>query len=64
MAGSANYITKPFEPNNLVKEIEVKTEVELKIDVGSMQEMIKNMKEKYGKHGKMIQGESPDTEKK
>jgi len=29
-----------------------------------MQEMMKNMKEKYGKHGKMTQGESQDTEKK
>jgi len=25
---------------------------------------MKNMKEKYGKHGKVTQGESQDTEKK
>jgi len=34
---------------NLVREVDLKTNVELKIDAGSMQEMIKNMKEKYGK---------------
>jgi len=59
-----NKLLKYDKDLNLIREAEVKTEVELKIDVGSMQEMIKNMKEKYGKHGKMIQGESPDTEKK
>ena len=44
-----NKLLKYDKDLNLVKEVEVKTEVELKIDVGSMQEMIKNMKEKYGK---------------
>ncbi|MDD4894605.1 MAG: hypothetical protein PHW54_04745 [Candidatus Omnitrophica bacterium] len=34
---------------NLVKEVEIKREVELRIDAGSVQDMIKNMKEKYGK---------------
>ena len=37
---------------NLVKEVELKTQFELKIDAGSMQEMMKGMKEKYGKKNK------------
>jgi hypothetical protein len=61
---AGNKLLKYDKDLNLVKEIEVKTEAELKIDLGSMQNMMKNMKEKYGKHGKMTQGESQDTEKK
>jgi len=59
-----NKLLKYDKDLNLVKEVELKTGVELKMDVGSMQEMMKNMKEKYGKHSKMTQGESQDTEKK
>jgi hypothetical protein len=59
-----NKLLKYDKDLNLVKEVELKTGVELKMDVGSMQEMIKNMKEKYGKHDKMTQGESQETEKK
>jgi len=49
---------------NLVKEVELKTGVELKMDAGSMQEIFKSMKEKYGKQSKKIEGEAQDTEKK
>ncbi len=59
-----NKLLKYDKDLNLIKEVELKTETELKIDVGSVQEMMKNMKEKYGKHGKATQGESQDTEKK
>jgi len=59
-----NKLLKYDKDLNLVKEIELKTGVELKMDIGPMQEMMKNMKEKYGKHGKMIEGESQDTERK
>jgi hypothetical protein len=59
-----NKLLKYDKDLNLVKEVELKTGVELKMDVGSMQEMMKNMKEKYGKHSKMTQGENQDTEKK
>jgi cytochrome c556 len=59
-----NKLIKYDKDLNLIKEVEVTTEAELKIDIGSMQDMMKNMKEKYGKHGKMTQGESQDTEKK
>ncbi|MGA2775785.1 MAG: hypothetical protein ABSE81_06995 [Candidatus Omnitrophota bacterium] len=62
MAG--NKLFKYDKDLNFVKEVELKTAVELKVDAGSMQEMIKSMKEKYGKHGKMTQGESQETEKK
>ena len=61
---AGNKLLKYDKDLNLVKEVELKTGVELKMDVGSMQEMMKNMKGKYGKHGKMTQGESQDTEKK
>jgi len=61
---TGNKLLKYDKDLNLVKEVELKTENELKIDVGSMQEMIKNMREKYGKHGKAVQVESQDTEKK
>jgi len=59
-----NKLLKYDKDLNLVKGVELKTGVELKIDVGSMQEMMKSMKEKYGKHGQMTQGDSQETEKK
>ncbi len=46
---AGNKLLKYDKDLNLVKEVEIKTEVELKIDAGSVQDMIKNMKEKYGK---------------
>jgi hypothetical protein len=61
---AGNKLLKYDKDLNLIKEVELKTGVELKIDVGSMQEMMRNMREKYGKHGKMTQGESQDTENK
>ncbi len=61
---TGNKLLKYDKDLNLVKEVELKTGVELKIDAGSMQEMMKSMKEKYGKHGKMTQGDSQETEKK
>ena len=48
---------------NLVKEVELKTRVELTFDAGSMQDMMKSMKGKYGKKDKMKE-ESQDTENK
>ena len=59
-----NKLLKYDKDLNLVKEAEVKTGVELKIDAGSMQEMMKSMKEKYGKKNKMPQGDSQNTENK
>ncbi len=61
---TGNKLLKYDKDLNLVKEVELKTGVELKIDAGSMQEMMKSMKEKYGKHGKMTQGDRQETEKK
>jgi len=61
---AGNKLLKYDKDLNLVKEVELKTDVELKMDVGSMQEMMKTMKEKYGKHNKETKGESQDTEKK
>ena len=61
---TGNRLLKYDKDLNLVKEAELKTRVELKIDAGSMQEMMKNMKERYGKYGKMTQGDSQETEKK
>ena len=48
---------------NLVKEVELKTRVELTFDAGSLQDMMKSMKGKYGKKDKMKE-ESQDTENK
>ena len=49
---TGNKLLKYDKDLNLVKETEVKTGVELKMDAGSMQDMMKSMKEKYGKKGK------------
>ena len=61
---TGNKLLKYDKDLNLVKEVELKTGFEVKMDVGSMQEMMKNMKEKYGKHGKITQGDSQETGKK
>jgi len=61
---AGNKLLKYDKDLNLVKEVELKTQFELKIDAGSMQEMMKGMKEKYGKKNKMPQGDSQETEKK
>ncbi len=53
-----NKLLKYDKDLNLVKEVEVQAEAGLKIDVGSMQDMMKSMKEKYGKHSKTSQGEN------
>jgi len=57
-----NKLIKYDKDLNLVKEAEVKAGDELKVDAGSMQDMIKMMRGKYGKHGK--QEEGTETEKK
>ncbi|MCX5712442.1 MAG: hypothetical protein NTY47_05160 [Candidatus Omnitrophica bacterium] len=49
---------------NLVKEAELKTGVELKMDVGSMQDIMKNMQGKYGKKNKITQGDIQEIENK
>jgi len=58
---SGNKLLKYDKDLNLVKEAELKTDDALKIDIGSMQDMMQKMKEKYGKKPK---AESQDTEKK
>lgn len=60
----SNKLLKYDKDLNLVKEAELKTGAELKIDVGSMQEMMEKMKEKYGTHAKKIKEEGQDTENK
>jgi len=55
-----NKLLKYDKDLNLVKEAELKTEAGLKMDVGSMQEIMEKMKEKYGTHGKMMKEESQD----
>ena len=55
---TGNKLFKYDKDLNLAKEAELNTQVELKMDVGSMQEMMKSMKEKYGKKGKMMKEES------
>jgi len=62
MAG--NKLLKYDKDLNLVKEAELKTRVELTFDVGSMQEMMKSMKGKYGKKNKMPEESSQEAEKK
>jgi len=54
-----NKLFKYDKDLNLIKEVEIKAQDELKVDVGSMQDMMKMMKERYGRHGKDAQGESP-----
>ncbi len=61
---AGNKLLKYDKDLNLVKEAELKTGVELKIDVGSMQEMVEKMKEKYGKHSKTMKEEGQGTENK
>lgn len=58
---SGNKLLKYDKDLNLLKEAEIKTDYALKIDIGSMQDMVQKMKEKYGKKPK---AESQDTEKK
>jgi len=55
-----NKLLKYDKDLNLVKEAELKTPVELKMDVEPMQKMMEKMKEKYEMRGKMIKGESQD----
>jgi len=61
---TANKLSKYDKDLNLVKEVELKTPVELKMDTGPIQEMMKNMKEKYGKKNKVTQEDSQETENK
>ncbi len=61
---TGNKLLKYDKDLNLVKEVELKTGVELKMDAGSLQEMMKSMKEKYGKKNKMPQGDNQEAEKK
>ena len=61
---SGNKLLKYDKDLNLVKEAELKRDDTVRIDVGSMEEMIGKMKEKYGKRSKEAKGEAQDTEKK
>lgn len=58
-----NKLLKYDKDLNFVKEAELNTGVELKMDSGSIQEMMKSMKGKYGKRSKMMQGDSQGAEK-
>jgi hypothetical protein len=61
---TGNKLLKYDKDLNLVKEAELQSGVELKMDMGSMQDMMEKMKEKYGKHSKAKEGQTQDTEKK
>ncbi len=50
-----NKLLKYDKDLNLVKQADLNTGVELKMDSGSIQEIMKSMKGKYGKHSKMPQ---------
>lgn len=62
MAG--NKLLKYDKDLNLIKEVELKTRVELTFDAGSMQDMMKSMKGKYGKKNKMTEEDSQEAGKK
>ncbi|MDD5045113.1 MAG: hypothetical protein PHH69_03715 [Candidatus Omnitrophica bacterium] len=57
---AGNKLLKYDKDLNLIKEAEIKTEANFTMDIGSIQEMMKNMKEKYGKN----KTESQATENK
>lgn len=56
-----NKLFKYDKDLNLVKEVGLNTQFELKLDVGPMRGMMENMKEKYEKN---LKAEGQDTEKK
>ena len=47
---AGNKLLKYDKDLNLIKEAEVKAGTEFRMDAGSIQDMMKMMKEKYGKH--------------
>ena len=47
---SGNKLLKYDKDLNLVKEVEIGSGVEINMDSGSMQQMIEQMRQKYGKH--------------
>lgn len=57
---AGNRLLKYDKDLNLVREVELKAGGELKMDVGSIQDMMQMMKEKYGKHKEVKAGESQD----
>jgi len=60
---AGNRLLKYDKDLTLVKEVELKTGVELKMDAGSIQDIMKNMQGKYGKKNKMIKEDIQETEK-